>query len=73
MSLNPLPFEVETRLFLLILFCFFGGVFIGFLSCSVSLTKEKLKNMVSGWKIGFLKRKVSKSEKKKEVEEKKMN
>ncbi|MFT6077935.1 MAG: putative membrane protein [Myxococcota bacterium] len=61
-SLSPLPFEVETRLFLLILFCFFGGVLAGFLSCSVSLTKEKFRNMIGGWKIGFLKRKVEKQE-----------
>ncbi|MCE3255669.1 MAG: hypothetical protein K0R25_1163 [Rickettsiaceae bacterium] len=58
-SLEPLPFEIETRLFLLVLICFFGGVFLGFLSCSFSLTKEKCKHFISKWKIGTLKKKVN--------------
>jgi len=58
-SLEPLPFEVETRLFLIILLCFFGGVLTGFLCSSVALTKEKFKNFISGWKIKFLQMRVS--------------
>ncbi len=61
-SLRPLPFEIETRLFLVILFCFFGGILVGFLCSSVALTKAKFKNFINGWKIKLLKRKVEKSQ-----------
>ena len=60
-SLSPLPFEIETRLFIVILLCFFGGILVGFLCSSVSLTKERFKNFVSGWKIKLLKKKVEKN------------
>ena len=59
-SLYPLPFEVETRLFIIVLMSIFGGVLIGFACSSISLTKERLKNFVGRYKIKFLQRKVDK-------------
>ncbi len=59
-SLKPLPFEVESQLFLVILLSFFGGIFIGFICSSVALTKEKFKNFIGGWRIKFLQKKVNK-------------
>lgn len=59
-SLSPLPFTIETRLFLVVLLCIFGGILIGFLSSSVALLKEKFKNFIGRWKIKFLERKVKK-------------
>jgi hypothetical protein len=59
-SLKPLPFEVESQLFLVILICLFGGIFIGFILSSIALTKEKFKNFISRLKIKFLQRKVNK-------------
>jgi len=62
-SLYPLPFEVETRLFIVVLMSIFGGILIGFTCSSISLTKERFKNFVSGWRIKFLQRKVDKIKK----------
>jgi len=62
-SLAPLPFEVEAKLFLIILFCFFGGILIGFLCSSLALTKEKFKNFIGGWKIKFLQMQVARIKK----------
>ncbi len=62
-SLAPLPFEVEAKLFLIILLCFFGGILIGFLCSSLALTKEKFKNFISGWKIKFLQMRVARIKK----------
>jgi uncharacterized integral membrane protein len=59
-SLKPLPFEIESQLFLVILLSFFGGIFIGFVCGAFALTKEKFKNFINGWKIKFLQRKVNK-------------
>lgn len=50
-SLSPFSYEVETRLFIVILFCFFAGLIIGYLLVSISLTKEKFKNLMHGIKI----------------------
>ncbi len=58
-SLSPLPYEIETRLFLMILFCLFGGILIGYICCSFKLTKEKFKNFLNGWKIDSLEKKVA--------------
>lgn len=64
-SLSPLPFLVEARLFLIIIFCFFGGVLIGFFGASITITKEKFRNFVNGYKIKFLRRKIDKIDSKK--------
>ncbi len=63
-SLKPLPFEIESQLFLVILLSFFIGIFIGFICSSLSLTKEKFKNYISGWRIKSLQNKIEKAQKK---------
>ena len=62
-SLSPFPFEIETRLFLVIVLCFFSGILIGALSSSLSLGKEKIRNFGQSWKIKFLEKKVHKDAK----------
>jgi uncharacterized integral membrane protein len=64
-SLSPFPFLIEARLFLIIIFCFFGGVLIGFFGASITITKEKFRNFVNSYKIKFLKRKIDKIDAKK--------
>ncbi len=59
-SLDPLPFEIEARLFIIILLAVFGGILIGFVCSSVALTKERFKNFINRWKIKILQRKVDK-------------
>jgi uncharacterized integral membrane protein len=59
-SFSPLPFKVETRLFIVILLAIFGGMFIGFACSSIALTKERFKNFLGRLKIKFLQRKVDK-------------
>lgn len=61
-SLIPFPFEIETKLFILVLLCFFGGILVGFTLSSISLFKEKFKNFVNRWQIKLLQRKVEKAE-----------
>jgi uncharacterized integral membrane protein len=59
-SFAPLPFEVETRLFIIILLSIFGGVFIGFACSSITLVKERFKNFINRWKIKLLQKKINK-------------
>lgn len=63
LSLKPFAFEVETRLFIIVLFCFFTGMFIGMFSYSIKLTKEKFKNFGSAIKIKYLQSKIKQPEK----------
>ncbi len=59
-SLQPLDYQIETRMFILILISVFGGILIGFALCSISLGKAKLKNFMNIWRIKSLQRKISK-------------
>lgn len=60
LTLKPLPFEVETRLCLIVILSLVVGVLLGMGASSISLLKEKFKNFLSGWKIKSLQRKVEK-------------
>ena len=62
--LYPLPFEIESRLFIIVLVATFSGMLIGYTFASISLIKEKFKNYINGWKIKFLRKKVKKIDKK---------
>ena len=59
-SLYPLPFEVQTRLFIIVLLAMSIGAMIGFCCSFASLTKERLKNFANKWRIKNLRQKVDK-------------
>jgi uncharacterized membrane protein YciS (DUF1049 family) len=64
LSLDPLPFEVETKIFIALLLTFFAGFFIGLFSCCIKISKEKLKNLGGNLKIKFLQSKIDRDAKK---------
>jgi len=59
-SLYPLPFEIETRLFIIVLMSIFSGILIGFACSAIALTKERFKNFICRWRVKFLQKKVYK-------------
>jgi uncharacterized membrane protein YciS (DUF1049 family) len=72
-SLYPLPFEVQTRLFIIVLIAMSIGVVIGFFCSFASLIKERLKNFASKWRIKNLQKKVDNQIKKDSDTQKKQN
>jgi uncharacterized membrane protein YciS (DUF1049 family) len=60
LSLHPLPFEMEISTCLAIILSLALGVFIGVSLSSFSLIKEKFRNLLGGWKIKSLQRRVDK-------------
>ena len=40
----PLPFILETRLFIVMIFCFFAGFFLGLIFLSQNLIKSKIND-----------------------------
>ncbi len=53
-QLFPLPFEIQTRLFLVIIFCFFFGLFFGAMLFSKSILNHILTNFRNRRKIKAL-------------------
>ena len=62
LSLRPINWEIETKLFILILFLFFSGILIGYLLQSYNLIKEKFRNYINNIRIGSLKKAVIKKD-----------
>ncbi|MDA0902383.1 MAG: lipopolysaccharide assembly protein LapA domain-containing protein [Proteobacteria bacterium] len=54
LSLNPLPFEIQTKLFLLLILFFLIGVVVGFLTLSKRLVSSKMHSMISDRKLAKL-------------------
>lgn len=48
---QPLPFEIQTRVFVLILFCFVLGFFCGIISCSPAIIQNLFRKISDGKKI----------------------
>ena len=46
LSLNPLPYEIEIKLFLLIIIFFLIGVVVGFLALSGKLMGSRISNFI---------------------------
>ena len=61
LSLSPLPFEMETRLCVVIILSLVIGILIGLCFSSMALIKAKFRNFINGWKIKWLTRKVNKA------------
>jgi len=51
LSLNPLPYEIEIKLFLLIALSVLIGLIGGFLLLSKSLLYSKIKNFINDKKV----------------------
>lgn len=50
-SLYPLPFMLETKLFMIIIIFFLLGLFFGFAICSKAIVKKSLENFFNLRKI----------------------
>lgn len=62
-SLNPLPYQMEIKLFLLVIIFFLIGVLTGFLTLSKSLIGSKINNIINSRKVEKLQNKISKNTK----------
>ena len=60
-SLQPLPYQLETRLFLLIIILFFSGFIFGLLTGSFRLIGSKMQNIASQRKLKKLEKDINKS------------
>lgn len=60
---HPFPFEIETRIFLLMLFFFLFGMLFGFLAFSKNMIEKSISNFKDRWKIYRLEKKNNKLEK----------
>jgi uncharacterized membrane protein YciS (DUF1049 family) len=63
-SLNPLPYEIETKLFFMVAVLFLSGLIAGLLISSTSLIRTKVKNYSSQKQIKKLSRNIENQEKK---------
>jgi uncharacterized integral membrane protein len=59
--LYPLPFDVETRIFVVMIIVFLLGLLFGILSCSQSLIKRIFANLNDRRKIRKLEKQVTKN------------
>lgn len=57
-SANPLPFEIQTRVFVVMVSCFILGLVFGVIACSPSITHNFFKHIVDRSKIKKLEKKV---------------
>jgi len=55
LSLSPFPYQIETRLFLLIILFFLIGFVVGLLVNSISLMRSKISNSMNQKKLKKLK------------------
>ena len=60
-STNPLPFEIEIRIYLLMIFFFLLGMAFGFLAFSQTMIKKSISNFKDRWKIKKLEKQVAKN------------
>ena len=63
LSLNPLPYEIEIRLFLLIISFFLIGVILGFVMLSKSFIAVKISNFIKSRKVQKLTKETKKDQK----------
>jgi flagellar biosynthesis protein FlhB len=56
--LYPLPFEIQTKIFLVILISFILGIFFGFFLFSKKLVQKTFSNFISNHKIKKLEEKL---------------
>ncbi len=59
--LHPLPFDVETRIFVVMIIVFLLGLLFGILSCSQSLIKRIFTNLNDRRKLRKLEKQVAKN------------
>jgi len=64
LSLLPLPFIIETRMFFVVLFCFVSGVLLGSFSIYLTLGKTKFLKLLDEQKIKSLQKKLDKQKEK---------
>ena len=57
----PLPFDIDTRVFIVMLMFFVFGMLFGILACSANLIGSFFKNLRDRCKIKKLEKKISKS------------
>lgn len=60
---HPFAFEIETRIFLVMLFFFLFGMLFGFLAFSKNMIEKSISNFKDRWKIHRLEKKNNKLEK----------
>ena len=58
--IHPLPFEIETRVFLIMLFFFLFGMLFGFLAFSKNMIEKSITNFKDRWKIRKLEKQMVK-------------
>ncbi len=56
---NPFPFEIETRVFVLMISCFGLGFFVGILVCSPVFAKGLIRKIVDKNKIKKLEKQIN--------------
>ena len=59
-SLNPIPFEIEAKLFLLIMIVFVVGFSLGLVISGISLVRVKISNFFTNHKANRLQLKLEK-------------
>lgn len=59
-STHPLPFEIETKVFLVMLFFFLFGMLFGFLAFSKNMIQSWLTNFRNRLKIRKLEKQIAK-------------
>lgn len=60
-TLHPFPFDVDTRMFLVMLIFFLLGMFFGMLACSKSLIKRFIEKFKDSRKIKKLEKEIAKN------------
>lgn len=63
LQLYPLPFELETRLFLLVIFFFLLGLVFGLIFCSQNILGRAIESLKDKYHIKKLENQVKKSQK----------
>lgn len=58
---HPLPFEIETRVFVLMIFFFLFGMLFGFLAFSKNMIQKSISNFKDRLKIRKLEKQVAKN------------
>lgn len=56
---HPFPFEIESRMFLVMLFFFLFGMLFGFLAFSKNMIESWLTNFKNRWKIRKLEKQIA--------------